>query len=123
MTTCSKEHTKASHGHMLTQLLQWISEVLHFCQGLPIILVGCKKDLRYDEDTIEKLGNKSLKPVSVEQGEKASVNIGAVRYMECSAKWYQGVRELFEEATRVALTTNIKEKSKKCSILQERKPT
>lgn len=53
---------------MLTKyLLQWISEVLHFCQGLPIILVGCKKDLRYDQKTIEELHKTSQKPVTPEQ--------------------------------------------------------
>jgi Ras family protein A len=46
---------------------QWISEVLHFCSGLPIILVGCKKDLRYDQKTIEELHKTSQKPVTPEQ--------------------------------------------------------
>lgn len=46
---------------------QWISEVLHFCQGLPIILVGCKKDLRYDNKIIEELRKTSQKPVSPEE--------------------------------------------------------
>lgn len=46
---------------------QWISEVLHFCQGLPIILVGCKKDLRFDQKTIEELHKTSQKPVTPEQ--------------------------------------------------------
>jgi Ras family protein A len=48
-------------------ILQWISEVLHFCSGLPIILVGCKKDLRYDQKTIEELHKTSQKPVTPEQ--------------------------------------------------------
>jgi small GTP-binding protein len=46
---------------------QWISEVLHFCQGLPIILVGCKKDLRYDPKTIEELRKTQQRPVSPEE--------------------------------------------------------
>src|SRR5271170_3798764 len=48
-------------------ILQWISEVLHFCQGLPIILVGCKNDLRHDQKTIEELAKTSQKPVTPEQ--------------------------------------------------------
>ena len=48
-------------------ILQWISEVLHFCSGLPIILVGCKKDLRYDQKTIEELHKTSQKPVTPAQ--------------------------------------------------------
>ena len=53
-------------GHA-DNLLQWISEVLHFCQGLPIILVGCKNDLRHDQKTIEELAKTSQKPVTPEQ--------------------------------------------------------
>ena len=52
---------------ILTHRLQWISEVLHFCQGLPIILVGCKNDLRHDPKTIEELAKTSQKPVTPEQ--------------------------------------------------------
>lgn len=41
--------------------------MLHFCSGLPIILVGCKKDLRFDQKTIEELHKTSQKPVTMEQ--------------------------------------------------------
>ncbi|KAK6081278.1 GTP-binding protein rhoA [Seiridium cupressi] len=82
---------------------KWISEVLHFCQGLPIILVGCKKDLRYDNKTIEELRKTSQKPVSPEEGEEVRKKIGAYKYLECSAKTNEGVREVFEHATRAAL--------------------
>ena len=41
--------------------------MLHFCHNLPIILVGCKKDLRYDQKTIEELHKTSQKPVTPEQ--------------------------------------------------------
>ena len=72
-TTCKKRYGAADgrarvRGTMTAlTLLQWISEVLHFCQGLPIILVGCKKDLRYDQKTIEELHKTSQKPVTPEQ--------------------------------------------------------
>jgi hypothetical protein len=56
---------------------QWISEVLHFCQGLPIILVGCKKDLRFDQKTIEELHKTSQKPVTPEQ---VSIHYICVRF-------------------------------------------
>ena len=46
---------------------QWISEVMHFCAGLPIILVGCKKDLRRDPRVIEDLRRTSQRPVSPEE--------------------------------------------------------
>jgi Ras family protein A len=47
--------------------VQWISEVMHFCAGLPIILVGCKKDLRRDPKTIEELRKTSQRPVTPEE--------------------------------------------------------
>jgi hypothetical protein len=52
---------------ILTDLLQWISEVMHFCAGLPIILVGCKKDLRRDPRVIEELRKTSQRPVTPEE--------------------------------------------------------
>ncbi|KAH8193532.1 hypothetical protein TruAng_012302 [Truncatella angustata] len=112
---------------------KWISEVLHFCQGLPIILVGCKKDLRYDNKTIEELRKTSQKPVSPEepepepepnrttQGEEVRKKIGAYKYLECSAKTNEGVREVFEHATRAALLSRNRpgrgHKGGKCMIL------
>lgn len=47
--------------------LQWISEVMHFCAGLPIILVGCKKDLRRDPRVIEELRKTNQRPVTPEE--------------------------------------------------------
>ena len=39
--------------NLLSKMLtyQWFPEVLHYCKGVPIILVGCKKDLRGDLKT------------------------------------------------------------------------
>ncbi|GES89272.1 GTP-binding protein RhoA [Rhizophagus clarus] len=65
---------------------KWISEVMHFCQGLPIILVGCKKDLRFDSKTIEELRKTSQRPVTPEEGMGVASKIGAYKYLECSAK-------------------------------------
>ncbi|CAD0050469.1 unnamed protein product [Aureobasidium pullulans] len=96
---------------------KWISEVLHFCQGLPIILVGCKKDLRHDQKTIEELHKTSQTPSP--RSRQVKDKIGAKEYIECSAKTNEGVREVFEHATRAALTSR-KERSssrKKCLIL------
>ncbi|EQL02303.1 hypothetical protein G6O67_004776 [Ophiocordyceps sinensis] len=99
---------------------KWISEVLHFCQGLPIVLVGCKKDLRYDQKTIDELRKTSQKPVTPEEGEEVRKKIGAHKYLECSAKTNEGVREVFENATRAALLSRNNRKSshrKKCLVL------
>jgi len=97
---------------------KWISEVLHFCSGLPIILVGCKMDLRHDPKTMEELRRVNQKPVTAEQGLSVAQKIGASKYLECSAKNNQGVREVFEAATRAALMVGKKKRTgNKCIIL------
>lgn len=40
---------------------------MHFCAGLPTILVGCKKDLRRDPRVIEELRKTSQRPVTPEE--------------------------------------------------------
>ena len=95
---------------------QWISEVIHFCQGLPILLVGCKKDLRNDPKVIEELAKNKQKPVSTEEGAAVANKISAYMYLECSAKTGEGVKEVFINATRAALNTKTKKK-RNCTVL------
>lgn len=40
---------------------------MHFCAGLPIILVGCKKDLRRDPRVIDELRKTNQRPVTPEE--------------------------------------------------------
>ena len=40
---------------------------MHFCAGLPIILVACKKDLRRDPRVIEELRKTNQRPVTPEE--------------------------------------------------------
>ncbi|XP_077086714.1 ras-related C3 botulinum toxin substrate 1b isoform X3 [Siphateles boraxobius] len=47
---------------------KWYPEVRHHCPATPIILVGTKLDLRDDKDTIEKLKEKKLTPITYPQG-------------------------------------------------------
>ena len=52
------------------------------------------------------------------QAEDVRKKIGATKYLECSAKTNEGVREVFEHATRAALLTRKSGKGKKkCLIL------
>ncbi|KAK3387652.1 GTP-binding protein RHO-1 protein [Podospora didyma] len=91
---------------------KWFAEVQHFCRDVPVILVGCKKDLRYDPKTVEELRKINQAPVTPERGDKIGSKIGAYKYLECSAKTNEGVREVFEHATRAALCKKSKSKSK-----------
>ena len=42
-------------------------------------------------------------PVKIEEGLEMAEKIGAMGYYECSSKTKEGVREIFEAATRAAL--------------------
>jgi Ras family protein A len=79
-------------------------------------LVGNKKDLRNDPSTIKELGKMKQGPVKPEEGRAMADKINAFAYLECSAKSNEGVREVFETATRAALQTKKKKKGR-CRIL------
>ncbi|KAI3370071.1 hypothetical protein L3Q82_024871 [Scortum barcoo] len=96
---------------------KWTPEVKHFCPNVPIILVGNKKDLRNDEHTRRELAKMKQEPVKPEDGRDMANRIGAFGYMECSAKTKDGVREVFEMATRAALQAKRGKKSSKCVLL------
>ncbi|KAI9355603.1 GTP-binding protein rho1 [Zopfochytrium polystomum] len=75
---------------------QWLREVQHYFAEATMILVGCKKDLREDQATIEALARENKHPVTFEEGLEMAKNIGAFRYVECSAKYSDGLDKVFE---------------------------
>lgn len=114
-------------------------QVKHFCPNVPIILVGNKKDLRNDPNTIkvnslkiklqfnskwhltqleifQELAKMKQEPVKPQEGRTMAEKINAFAYLECSAKSKEGVREVFETATRAALQVKKKKKGK-CLLL------
>lgn len=95
---------------------KWTPEVRHFCPTVPIVLVGNKKDLRFDEQTRRELNKSKQEPVKTEEGRAMSDKIGAYAFLECSAKMNEGVREVFETATRAALQSK-KKRKRLCSVL------
>lgn len=83
-------------------------------------MVACKKDLRYDQRTIEELRRSNQAPVSPERGAEIARHIKARDYLECSAKTGEGVREVFESATRASLLAKPKgsrRSNKNCIVL------
>ncbi|KAL6459025.1 hypothetical protein MHYP_G00324970, partial [Metynnis hypsauchen] len=96
---------------------KWTPEVKHFCPNVPIILVGNKKDLRNDEHTRRELAKMKQEPVKPEEGRDMANRISAFGYLECSAKTKEGVREVFEMATRAALQVRKRKKRSGCLLL------
>ncbi|VDB86960.1 unnamed protein product [Peniophora sp. CBMAI 1063] len=91
---------------------KWFPEVAHFCEGVPLILVGTKTDLRRDETTRRMLGAQGQRPVSAEQGQEVAREIGA-KYAECSAKTGTGVADVFALALRESMRSQWGKRLKK----------
>ena len=100
---------------------RWYPELNHHCPGTPIILVWTKEDLRDDSEVISHLATRDLSPITYQQGLECARDIGAVRYMECSALTEKGVQEVFIEGARAALRVKKPAQhhvpSRKCSFL------
>ncbi len=97
---------------------QWFPEVSHHCPNTPIILVGTKLDLRDNKETIEKLKEKRLAPITYPQGLQMMQEIRSVKYLECSALTQKGLKQVFDEAIRTVLQPKEKPKKKsKCALL------
>ena len=82
---------------------KWIPEVRHHCNNVPILLVGLKHDLREDYETTTKLKDQRLSPITHAKGLALAKDIGAVKYLECSALTARGLKTVFDEAIRAVL--------------------
>lgn len=80
---------------------KWVPELRHYAPSVPIVLVGTKLDLR--DDKRFKLDYPGAYTISTEQGEELKKQIGAVAYVECSAKTQQNVKAVFDAAIKVVL--------------------
>ncbi|XP_003387180.1 PREDICTED: ras-related C3 botulinum toxin substrate 1-like [Amphimedon queenslandica] len=97
---------------------KWHPEITHHCPNIPVILVGTKQDLRDDRETIGKLKEKGFSPVTATEGLKLQRDIGAVKYLECSALTQKGLKTVFDEAIRVVLKpAAITKKKSGCQLL------
>ena len=79
------------------------------------MLVGTKLDLRDSPEVLSKLSERDAHPISFEQGAAIAKEIGAVKYLECSALNQQGLKNVFDETIRAVLypKPSLKDKSKK----------
>ncbi|EIT75404.1 Ras-related small GTPase, Rho type [Aspergillus oryzae 100-8] len=109
-------------------LIKWAPEVRHLSENKPTILVGCKKDLRCDQNlksrnvfsqamtklvgrkkdlqsdqktkASDALSQMPTEQVSHKDATKVCRQIGARQYLECSATTLEGVQQVFEAAAR-----------------------
>ena len=96
--------------------IQWYTEANYYCPDAPIILVGTELHLKNNKETIDEMRDKKLSPITYEQGLQMMKKIGAVKYLECSAKTHVGVQEVFDEAIRAVIhPTPIKKTDKRTS--------
>ena len=123
----------------------WYPELQKYAPGIPFMLVGTKSDARdlskdsMDEyesitdisaESTEISGNESKESdstknydddmVLMEDGEEMAKSLGAMGFVECSAKYRIGVRTVFEMAAKLAMSHRLKRRhsdSSACNIL------
>lgn len=92
----------------------WYPEIRHYCPHTPILLVGCKNDLRYmyrDDTYLSFFRDRSpfVRPVRKsdlimpDEARAIAKELG-MYYYETSVLTYYGVNEVFENAIRAALS-------------------
>lgn len=105
---------------------KWVGEIADHCEGVKLVLVALKCDLRSNEDTHDHEYNNANEDelfnpysqsnpyqqqkrlISYDEGLAVAKKVGALRYLECSAKKNRGVNEAFSEAARCALNAKPK---------------
>ncbi|KAJ3274756.1 GTP-binding protein Rho1, partial [Borealophlyctis nickersoniae] len=85
---------------------KWVPEVRYFSSTAPIILVGCKKDVRDDPEAVESLKRAGVEPVTFDQGSEVASRIHALAYHECSARTGEGVTAIFSPTSASSPSTN-----------------
>lgn len=76
---------------------KWFPEVHHHCPGVPCLIVGTQTDLRDDPGVREKLARQKMQPIRKEDGDRMAKELGAVKYVECSALTQYKLKDVFDE--------------------------
>ncbi|KAG7432970.1 Cell division control protein 42-like protein [Fusarium oxysporum f. sp. raphani] len=100
---------------------KWFPEVRHHCPGVPCLIVGTQVDLRDDPSVREKLSKQKMQPVRREDGERMAKDLGAVKYVECSALTQYKLKDVFDEAIVAALEPPAPKRSHTSALSYKRK--
>ena len=113
---CFSVVTPSAYDNIRTK---WYPEITHHAPNVPYLVVGTKTDLRDDKATMSRLAERKIQPITTVEGEKLAKDIGAVKYVECSALTQDGLKEVFDQAMRAAFDHAPKKVSKKhsCQLL------
>ena len=96
---------------------KWAPELAHYAPGTPVVLVGNKVDLRDDQDTLDTMAKQGLRMVSRAEGEALARDIGAVKYVECSALTQESLTEVFNAVILEALKGKRKTKKRSSCVV------
>ncbi|KAK5617209.1 Rho GTPase [Crenichthys baileyi] len=82
---------------------KWVPEISHHCPGTPFLLVGTQTDQRENSSTVQELAKNKQRPIRPKEGWKLALELGAVKYVECSVVTQEGVKTVFDEAILAVL--------------------
>ncbi len=87
---------------------KWVGEIAEHCEGVKLVLLALKCDLREARDTKGSSRQSMANLITYQEGLEMAKQIQALRYLECSAKINRGVNEAFTESARIALSAKPK---------------
>ena len=83
----------------------------------PILLVGTQADLRENQQKLQDLQKKKMKPVRLDQAEKVAEDFKLDGFKECSAFTQEGLKDVFDEAIMIALDPPKQDAKMRCCVL------
>ncbi|KAJ3308984.1 GTP-binding protein Rho1 [Blyttiomyces sp. JEL0837] len=82
----------------LTNVIErWVPECRYFSPTIPIILIGCKSDIRDDPHALEEVAKAGDLAVSLEMARQVAKQVDAFKYVECSARTGYHISDMFDE--------------------------
>ena len=88
---------------------KWHHEIHELLPSVPFLLIGCKRDLRQNEEVLARLREKGHTVVGAEEAQALARELGAVAYLECSSN--EDSKETLGEIFAMAVRAGRKHKS------------